>query len=165
MYFFICRKRFVTMLCEQILSWRWFYKKIYIYLAILIKCSIWIFEITNILYYTVSTVRCWGTKWNTDRRYFSSANFTSTPVRGHRHPGDGEKETGRERRWGRAKSHPDSAAARWAPTRLPPLGPAEQHTTAGSATFITYRLFPCNSKYQSLIGRPERTVKLWSVSH
>ncbi len=89
-----------------------------------------------------------------------------------RHPGDEEeerevgrdREKERERRWGKAKFHPASAAARWAPTWLPPLGPTEQHTTAGTATFITYRLFPSNSNYQSFTDRQEHTVKLRCVS-
>lgn len=45
-----------------------------------------------------------------------------------------------------------------------PWGATEQHKTAGSTTFITYRLFPSISNYKSFTDRQQHTVKLRCAS-
>ena len=78
-------------------------------------------------------------------------HFLSDPT-GSRPTREKERVRKNERRWGRAKSPPASADTRWAPTWLPPQGVAKQYTTADSALFITYRLFPSNSNYHWQAG-------------
>lgn len=102
--------------------------------------------------------------------YFSSATFTPTPVRGQRHSEFKTPRRWRERRQERRREREamgqsqvsSCLCSRQMSTHL--ITTPGGHRTAGSAMFITYRLFPSNSNYQSFVDRQEHTVKLRRVS-